>query len=91
MARSVRSETKYVLAGDYELCAEWAALAELDLAEWANVPAISGPPVRVYERREDLGPLAARLAEARRTKAGGEHRRAAANPAGSRTDAPDAG
>ena len=78
MARSVRSGTKYVLAGDYGLCAAWAASAELDLSEWANVPAISGPPVRVYELQEDIGPLAERLAAQRRTEAGEEQRRAAA-------------
>ena len=55
MARSVRSGTRYVLTGDYGLCAAWAASAELDLSEWANVPAISGPPVRVSNCGRTLG------------------------------------
>ena len=77
MGRSVRAGTRFILAGDYGACAEWAASAELDLGEWATVLVVSGPLFRVYELREDVGRLAACLAAERRTVAGDEHRRAA--------------
>lgn len=67
MTRSVRPSTRFVLAGTWEECADWASRAQLDLNEWAHLEPVGvGPPMRVYELRADVDQLAERLAAERR-------------------------